>query len=72
MYEIRVSDPFDDINAHEISDVSTVNESGLSSASRYVSVCSNDDENDEEEWVDENEEDLSRNIFDKDDKKWMF
>ena len=47
----------------ENSDVSTVNQSGLFSASRYICEYEKEDESGEEEWVDENEEDPSRNIF---------
>ena len=34
------------------------------SASRYICEYEREDESDEEEWVDENEADPSRNIFD--------
>ena len=36
----------------------------LLSASRYICEYEREDESDEEEWVDENEADPSRNIFD--------
>ena len=48
----------------EESNVQTVSPSGLSAASKYVCECGSEDENDEKEWIEENEEEENRNIFD--------
>ena len=59
-------DPFNDVDPmfEEESNVQTVNPSGLSAASKYVCEYGSEDESDEEEWVEENEEEENRNIFD--------
>ena len=59
-------DPFNDIDPmfEEESNVQTVNPSGLSATSNYVFEYRSEDESDEEEWVEENEEEENRNIFD--------
>ena len=44
------------------SNVQTVNPSGLSAASKYVCEYGSEDESDEE-WVEENDEEENRNIF---------
>ena len=66
-YKRRSLDPFNDIidpMFEEESNVQTVSPSGLSAASKYVCEYGSEDESDEEEWVEENEQEENRNIFD--------
>ena len=58
-------DPFDDVDPifEEESNVQAVNRSGLSAASKCICEYGSEDESDEEEWVEENEQEENRNIF---------
>ena len=59
-------DLFNGINLilEEESNVQTVNPFGLSATSKYVCEYGSEDESGEGEWVEENEEEKNRNIFD--------
>ena len=66
LFSLTSLDPFNDIEPmfEEESIVQTINPSGLSAASKHIREYGSEDESDKEEWVEENEEEESRNIFD--------